>query len=58
MAVSFRSWALGSNSSTESPKIGTDKLAKTNQIKETFTQEEKNVVSDFLKSIKIELKMN
>ena len=54
ISSTFRSWALGS---TEHPKIDLNKLTKTKQTDEMFTQEEKNVVSDFLKSIKNELKM-
>ena len=54
ISSTFRSWALGS---TEHPKIDLNKLTKTRERDEMFTQEEKNVVSDFLKSIKNELKM-
>ena len=54
ISSSFRSWALGS---TEHPKIDINKLTKTKPSDEIFTQEEKNVVTDFLKSIKNELKM-
>ena len=54
VSSTFRSWALGS---TEHPKIDLNKLTKTRQSDAMFTQEEKNVVSDFLKSIKNELKM-
>ena len=54
VSSTFRSWALGS---TEHPKIDFNKLTKTRQSDAMFTQEEKNVVSDFLKSIKNELKM-
>ena len=54
ISSTFRSWALGS---TEHPKIDLNKLTKTRNHDEMFTQEEKNVVSDFLKSIRNELKM-
>lgn len=54
ISSTFRSWALGS---TEHPKIELNKLTKTRQSEEMFTQDEKNVVSDFLKSIRNELKM-
>ena len=54
ISSTFRSWALGS---TEHPKIELNKLTKTRQSEEMFSQEEKNVVSDFLKSIRNELKM-
>ena len=54
ISSTFRSWALGS---TEHPKIDLNKLTKTRQSDAMFTQEEKNVVSDFLKSIRNELKM-
>ena len=50
----FRSWALGA---TEPPKIDLNKLNKTNSSPGVFTQEEKNVVSDFLKSVRSELKL-
>jgi len=52
-ASNFRAWALGY---TEHPKIDISKLTKTNSNTEVFSQEEKNVVSDFLKSFKNELK--
>ena len=50
----FRSWALGA---TEPPKIDLNKLNKTSSSPGVFTQEEKNVVSDFLKSVRSELKL-
>ena len=54
ISQNFRSWALGA---TEHPKIDISKINKANSGSETFTQEEKNVVGEFLKSIKTELRM-
>jgi len=53
--VNFRTWAL---SSPQQPKVDLGKLSSSNRrSEESFTQEEKNVVSDFLRSIRNELKM-
>ena len=53
--VNFRTWAL---SSPQQPKVDLGKLSSSNRREEeSFTQEEKNVVSDFLRSIRNELKM-
>ena len=53
----FKTWAL---SKAEHPKIDVDKLSRQKLVNNTeiFSQEERNVVNDFLKTCKEELKTN
>ena len=52
----FKTWAL---SKAEHPKVDVNKLPKQKLVTtELFSQEERNVVSDFLKTCKEELKIN